>query len=822
MAGLLAAAAGLLLLPLLSWLPPWWWPLLPVPPLLALARWRRWRWASVLALGLLAFAWSVAGASRLLAAWLPPELEGVPLLVEGVVEGLPEPADPRGQRFRLRPSAWRLPAAGQGKDVRPPGQGPGAAGQGGAAPAATRPPALAAVLAAAPRGRWQLFSAQPGRPLQPGSACRLEVRLKRPHGLANPAGFDFEAWLLSEGVTATGSVRRLTCTPPPGASVDGLRLRLREEFRRRFPERPAAGVLLALLTGDRSLVEPAAWDQYSRTGVVHLMAISGMHVVLLAGAFSWLLLRLLRRIPRLPLRCPLPPPVMLAGFAVAVAYSQLAGYSVPTERTLVMLAVVVLATLAGRRLPPVLVLLAALVAVLLLSPLAVHATGFWLSFGAVAVLMLAGSDDPAVPAWRQLLVLQFAVTLLLLPLTLWFFASVSWVSPFANLLAVPLVTFLIVPLGLAGFLCWWAGAGTAAVACWQLGTGLVEVLDALVGQFAAWPGASLPFVLPGLAGLACLVLAVACLLQPASARLRLLAPCFLLPVLLPPAALSGQQMRLTVIDVGQGLAVLVETAHHALLYDTGPAMGPRSDAGVRVVLPLLRQRGLRRLDRLVLSHDDLDHTGGAAAVLAGIPVEEMLGARPAALALPPGQRWRPCAAGQAWRWEGWEFRMLYPGGPVAGLGDNDRSCVLRISRGRQAVLLPGDLERRGETALLAAVAPADVAAGVLVLGHHGSRTSTSPAFLAAVRPRWALVSAGYRNAFRHPSPKVIARLEAAGVRWRNTARDGALEWRFDGAGGAHQSGWREVSGHYWQANDAPAIFANWRHSAALGGSGANR
>lgn len=818
MAGLLAAAAGLLLLPLLSWLPPWWWPLLPLPLLL----WRvRWRPARLLVVFLLAAAWSLAGAGRVLQAWVPAPLEGVPLAVEGVVDGLPEPAEPRGQRFRLRPTAWRLAAAGRGADASvTPGPHPGAGMTRATAAEAGRRAALVAALAAPPGGRWQLFSALPGR-LLPGSRCRLEVRLKRPHGLANPAGFDAEAWLLSEGVTATGSVRQLDCDAGAGAPMDRLRLQLRDEFRRHFPERPAAGVLLALLTGDRSQVDPRAWEQYSRTGVVHLMAISGMHVVLLAGAFSWLLLRLLRRIPRLPLLCPLPRPVMLAGFAVAVAYSQLAGYSVPTERTLVMLAVVVLATLAGRRLPPAQVLLAALVTVLLLSPLAVHATGFWLSFGAVAVLMLAGGDDPAVPAWRQLVVLQFAVTLLLLPLTLWFFGSVSWVSPFANLLAVPLVTFLIVPLGLAGFLCWLAGAGEAAGACWRLGTGLVEVMDALVAQFSAWPGASLPFAVPGLAGLSCLALAVACLLQPANPRLRLLVPCFLLPLLLRPPALSGQQLRMTVIDVGQGLSVLVETAHHTLLYDTGPAMGPHADAGVRVVLPVLRQRGVARLDRLVLSHDDLDHTGGAAAILAGLPVAEMLGARPAGLALPPGLRWRPCVAGQAWQWEGWDFHMLYPGNDSTGLGDNDRSCVLRISRGGQAVLLPGDLERRGEQALLAA-APGDLAAGVLVLGHHGSRTSTSPEFLAAVRPRWALVSAGYRNSFRHPSPKVIARLEAAGVRWRNTATGGALEWRFDGAGGVRESAWREVSGHYWQTNDAPAIFAKWRRSSALGGSEANR
>lgn len=789
---LVAASAGLLLLPLLPLLPPLWWLLPPVLMLAPLA-WRG-RHRALARAGLvfcLALAWSTFVAGRSLAAWLPSALEGRTLAVQGVVVGLPESAEPRGARFRLRPRVVApLP-------------------EGGGAPVVS--------------GVWQLFSPLPGMPA-PGSSCRLEVRLKRPHGAANPAGFDFEAWLLSEGVTATGSVRAMQCRPPTGFSMDGLRLRLREEFIRRFPDRPEAGVLLALVTGDRSLVDPAAWEQYSSTGVVHLMAISGLHVVLLASVAGWLLLRLLRRVPRLALYCPLQRPVLLAGFVVALAYSQLAGYSVPTERTLVMVAVVMLATLAGRRLPPFLVLLAALVAVLCMSPLAVHAAGFWLSFGAVAVLMLVGQEDTAIPAWRQALHLQFAVSVLLLPLTLWFFDKVSWVSPFANLLAVPLLTFAVVPLGLAGFLCWLTGAAGAAGVCWGLGAGLIEVLDALLAQFAAWPHASVPFSLAGLSALAWLVLALVCLMQPASLRLRLLSPLFLLPLWLPPPALSGTQLRVTVIDVGQGLSVLVETAGHRLLYDTGPALGPRADAGMRFVLPVLWRRGLYRLDRLLLSHDDLDHTGGASSVLAGVAVAEVLGPRPPGVRAPPGQRWRDCGAGERWHWEGWEFAILYPDGQErAGAGsDNNRSCVLRIRRGSSTLLLPGDLERPGEQALLARLSPSDLAATVLVLGHHGSRTSSSPAFLDAVRPRWALASAGYRNPFRHPARQVLRRLDAAGIAWRNTASSGALELRFDGAGGLALSEWRQVSGRYWQANDASAIFANWRAPAALGGSGVNR
>lgn len=785
---LAALAAGLLLLPLLPALPP---PaLLLAPALLALAAWWRWRRFALLALACFCagVAFSAWRAAQVLEQRIPPSWEGVPLRVEGVVEGLSDPSPPRGLRFRFRPREVQA-----GKEPPRPGQ-----------------------------GSWQLFSPLPGRGPAPGSLCRLEVRLKRPHGAANPAGFDFEAWLLSEGISATGSVRSLQCSPPPGATVDGLRLQLREAFVLRYPERPAAGVLLALVSGDRSLVPAAAWDDYSTTGVVHLMAISGLHVMLLAATVGWLLFRLLRHFPALALRWPLQRPVLLASLGVGLAYSLLAGFSVPTVRTLLMVAVVALASLAGRRLPPFQVLLVALVLVLLASPLSVHATGFWLSFGAVSVLMLVGDGGDGAPAWRQAIRLQFAVTLLLLPLTLWFFDRASWVSPFANLVAVPLVTFGVVPLGLAGFLCWLAGADAGAALAWEGGIRLVEVLDALMAQFAAWPQASMPLALADLAALGWLVLALACLLQPVSHGLRLLCPILLLPLFGPAPALTGVQLRLTVIDVGQGLSVLVETAGHRLLYDTGPAMGPRADAGARHVLPLLWRRGIYRLDGLVLSHGDLDHTGGAASVLAGVRVGWGLGAPP--VELPPGLAWRPCVAGQHWAWDGWSFDMLYPDESerAAATSDNNRSCVLRIRRGGDAILLPGDLERPGEHALLDRLASADLAARVLVLGHHGSRSSTSAAFLAAVRPQWALASAGYRNAFRHPNRQVIARLEEGGVAWRNTASSGALTLRFDGAGAMTLEEWRKASGHYWQADDAPAFFANWRGLGVLGGGGFNR
>jgi competence protein ComEC len=779
---LLSAALGLLLLPVLPVLPPWWLPAaLALLPLLFFLACRR-QFFLCLALMLLTFSWSVAMAGRALSARIPAAWEGELLSVQGQVDGLPE-AVPHGQRFRLRPASIVLNA-------------PLVDGQ--ALPFAS--------------GSWQLFSATKDMPA-PGSSCRLQLRLKRPHGVANPGGFDYAAWLLSENVTATGTVKAMQCQPPVHQGADGLRWRLRAVFQRHFAGDAEAGVVLALITGDRVLVTDELWQRYVDTGVVHLMAISGLHITLLAALAGLLVLHVLRRFPRLALYCPLRKPAMACGFAIAALYSLLAGFSVPTERTLIMLAVVLLACWRERHLPPLHILLAALLAVLVWSPQAVHAAGFWLSFGAVAILMLGGHRVSALPGWRQALHLQLAMSLLLLPLTVWFFDRASLVSPLANLLAVPVVTFIVVPLGLAGLLVWLLlGQMPVSAACsealagffWQLAMHVMRVLDALLEQFERWPQAVLGVSLDNMAALLCLCLALFCLLQPVQARWRWLAPVFLLPLWWPSPAVLPGQLRVVVLDVGQGLSVLLQTERHQLLYDTGPVLGESSDAGRRYVLPALQHLGVYRLDMMLLSHADNDHTGGATSVLAAMPVQQGLGALPPAW---PENRartpWQPCRAGQHWSWDGWQFDLLYPddGEAADADKDNNRSCVLRVSRGRQAALLPGDLEQRGEARLLAGVAAPALRSTVLVLGHHGSRNASSPGWLAAVSPSMALASAGYRNAFHHPSPALQERLRQAGIPWWNTAVSGALIVRMTGEGKPQLQAFRQVSPHYWQ--DSP-------------------
>lgn len=784
---LLGLAAGLMLLTVLPALPPLWLCISAAAVLLVLAlRWRRLLPLAALALGL---CWSVWQAGQALAARVPHEWEGQNLWVKGRVVDLPVSSMPAGVRFRFQPTCVR---------------------------SKTMPACQAA------DGLWQLSSRE-ALPVRPGEVWSLAVRVKRPHGSVSPGSFDSEGWLLEEGVSASGYVVQGHREAAGSWSMDEFRLRVRERFQDEFsrtrvvavpahasadddePAAPAvhiehvvepeAGVQLALLTGDRALVPQDSWALYSRTGITHLMAISGPHITLAGLVVAFFLRRLLGRFPRIALRFPIPELCLLAGFLVSIAYSFLAGLGIPTERTLLMLAVGVWAVWRRRELPAFAVLLRALVLVLLAQPLAVQAAGFWLSFGAVALLMLLAWSIPGEAVWREFGRTQMIVTLGLLPLTVAIFARVSLVAPLTNLVAIPLVTFVVVPLGMLGLLAdsVWHAAG---VFFWHLGIWTLQGLDWGLAQMAAWSWAAVSWSLPPLAMLS-LVLAITCLLLPRGLPGRWLALFFLLPVIWARQPMPEGSWRFALLDVGQGLSVVVQTRNHILIYDTGPAFGPGADAGGRVVLPYLHWAGARQVDTLVLSHDDLDHTGGARSVIEGIPVTRELGAWPASVSSLSTPH-EPCAAGQDWTWDGVHFEVLFPWPGLELKGDNNQSCVLRVEGAGHTLLLPGDLEKPGEMQLVEQDA-GYLHADVLVLGHHGSATSSSPAFLTEVSPQVALVSAGYRNRFHHPSAKVIDRVESMHLPWLSTVDSGALiyDFRSGQPGLPVPLAWRRAAGHYW-------------------------
>lgn len=653
-----------------------------------------------------------------------------------------------------------------------------------------------------------------------GERWAFEVRLRRPHGHANPGGFDYEAWLLERGIRATGYVRgqvTLLDAQPAGfmQRVHRARGRVRDALHAALPHGDHTGLLVALAVGERSGITPEAWDIFRRTGVGHLVSISGLHVALVGLLCGGALGALWRRVPALALRWPVQKARAVAALVAAGGYALLAGLGIPVQRAWLMLFVAVLAVLGGRRLAPSRVLALALLVVLVVDPWAVLAAGFWLSFGAVAVILAAlGGRLRAPRGWRAALRIQLAVSLALMPLLVAQFQSFPLVSPLANLVAVPLVSFVIAPLVLLAI------AWPHALLLWPADAAAGWMMKAL-----AWM-AALPLAFreqaapPGwLTGAA--LAAVALLLLPRATPGRMAAPLVLAGLLAwqPPRPAAGGFVA-QVLDVGQGLAVHVQTQAHDLLFDTGPAYGRTSDAGERVVLPYLRAAGVRRLDRLLVSHADADHAGGVASVLAGTSVGAVLAGQGVVLARPGGSGAGPadarggagsavCRAGQAWDWDGVRFEILNPS-PGAALRsvagttavrahDNDASCVLRISAAGGSLLLTGDIGTRVEAALLAAHGASGLHAEVVVSAHHGSRSSSSAAFVDALLPEHVVHAAGHGNAFGHPHPEVWARWAEAGARnWRTDAQ-GAIRIVASAAAaeGVSVSAARERRQRYW-------------------------
>lgn len=750
--------------------------------LVALVVWRR-RGAggftlACAALALAGFASTDWRASQRLAHGLDPALEGRDLVVTGTVAELPRPG-PGGTRFVLAVEAATLAGA-----------------------SVALPPRLS--LGWYQGWDGETLVAAPAQPLVAGDRWRLPVRLKRPHGTMNPHGFDLELWLFERGIGASGSVRPGAQRLAAGVAhpVERMRQRIRDAILLRVDDGAAAGVLAALAVGDQAAIERPDWEVFRVTGVAHLMSISGLHVTMFAWLAALAIGRAWRLSPRLMLAWPARLAARWGGLALAAGYALLAGWGVPAQRTVGMIAVVALLRTASVRWPQPLVLLTAGLAVLAADPWALLQPGFWLSFVAVGVLI--ASDPVTVPAgaggWRATLRAawhtQVVATVGLAPLTLLFFQQVSVVGFVANLLAIPLVTLVVTPLALLGMLLpgLWP---LAALAVQGLSAGLTALATC---PWAVWTAAAAP-VWAGVAGLVGGVL----LVLPLPWRLRLLGLPLLLPLLLPPLPRPAPgRFEAVVADVGQGTAVLVRTRNRLLVYDTGPQISPEADAGTRVLLPLLRARGETAIDRLVLSHQDSDHVGGAAALLAALPVRATSSSLPADHPLQPRlPASTPCRAGQRWVWDGVDFEMLHPtpADDARSARSNALSCVLRV-RGAdgRALLLTGDIEAPQEAALVERLGLA-LRSEWLLVPHHGSRTSSSAAFLDAVAPRLALVQAAYRSRFGHPAPEVLARHAERGIALQRSDRCGAFTLPADGSAGVCE---RERRRRYWHHRDAQA------------------
>lgn len=621
-------------------------------------------------------------------------------------------------------------------------------------------------------------------PIAAGERLDLQVVLRRPRGLRNPGGFDFERLAAERRIAAIGHVREIHQRSSAGTGIDARRAALSARIAATVADREAAALLRALAVGDQAAIPDPLWDVFRATGTTHLVAISGFHIGLV-GAFAALLGGLAHRtLPRAGWTIPRRVFAACCALLAATAYSGLAGLSLPVQRTLAMLAAVLLAVAWRRRLPAGGALGLAVLAVLLFDPLAVLNAGFWLSFGGVFCLLYALDGRSPQPWWRGYAKAQAVASVALLPLGVAWFQQASLIGPLVNLPAIPWISFLVVPVLLAG------------VALGSIGEPVVQFAGLLARLYldglafaAQAPLAAVDLPPPGAPALLLALAGAGVLLLPRAVPGRVLGALLCLPLLLPRIAQPPPDaFDVVVLDVGQGLSVVVRTANHALLFDAGPARGEGHDAGEAIVLPALRALGIRRLERVIISHGDNDHAGGAPSVQRRFPTADVLSGPGTGLG-------RTCETGMAWHWDGVSFEILHPGRYFPALR-NESSCVLRVSVGPHAALLPGDIGALIEARLVHARAP--LAADLLLLPHHGSRGSNTPAFLTAVAPSVAVAAAGHRNRFGHPAAEVVARLESAAIALHATAEAGARTYRIDARGMVAQRPDRRRDRRPWQ------------------------
>ena len=642
--------------------------------------------------------------------------------------------------------------------------------------------------------------------LHAGERWQLTLRLKHIHGASNPHGFDFEVWALENRIRATGYVHQKGDNHLVDARANGVLYRIetwretiRNKFNRTLSNAPYVGVLSALAIGDQSSIPQSQWQIFSQTGVNHLMSISGLHITMLASCGFALSYFLWRRSTKLTLWLPARKAAALIASLIALSYALLSGFGVPAQRTVYMLIAVAAALWLRRHFSLGQILSFALLGVLIPDPWAVLSAGFWLSFGAVALILyvtaqrIGHTHEPqknndtivgrrvthALRLLKEYATVQWAMTIGLVPLLLALFQQVSLVSPLANALAIPLVSLIVVPLTLLG-----------AILPWDVPLWLAHIVIDLTMQFlsalnnlpqALWTQHAPPTwsIVSGLLG-------VLIVLAPKGFPARYLGIIFMLPMLTNmPSTPPINTAKLTIFDVGQGLAVAIQTQHHALLFDTGPDFSGEADSGNRILVPILRAQGINQLDGLILSHNDLDHTGGAASIMQAMPIAWIASSLPddstlvETIPMQKGTIMRGlhrCADGDNWTWDGVQFEFLHPDYHAdrdLEKHRNDLSCVLRISIGTQHILLTGDIEKASEKRLLK-MHEAQLSANLLVAPHHGSKTSSTLEFIAAVLPDYAVFTVGYRNRYGHPKAEVLERYLDSGATVLRSDQDGAI------------------------------------------------
>ena len=735
---------------------------------------------------------------------LNPAYEGRDIEVVGVVSAMPHIND-MGTRFQLNVESAKLLTTVENVQIK----------QAVVPPSKISLSWYGGVFGVTEVGGDMVALQRKPMPILPGERWQMTVRLKAPHGNLNPGGFDFELWLWEQGIQATGYVRTSANDAVPARlgqtwqhPVEQLRYKVRDAIFTRmsasdsspnaYKHSSEAGIIAALVTGDQQSIDRADWDIFRTTGVAHLMSISGLHITMFAWGAVSIVGSLYRRSTRLCLAYPATNAALLGGLILATCYAVFSGWGVPSQRTILMLATVTVLRLLGKRWPWPTVWMLACIVVVVTDPWALLQAGFWLSFVAVGVLFATDISNDAVspPALNLVASLrrrlwlsgreQFIITLALAPLTLLLFGQVSVIGLVANALAIPWVTLIVTPLAMLG---------TLLSPMWDLAGLAVSALSRFLALLAKLPFATVSVAVPPVLMSVVAVFGGVLLVLRLPSAWRFLGLPLLLPVILwqAPRPPDGQ-FEMIAADIGQGNAVVIRTANHTLVYDAGPRYSVDSDAGHRVLVPLLRATN-EKVDAVMLSHRDIDHSGGIKSVLSMHPKANFISSIENTHELQSIHPAKRCVAGQAWQWDGVDFVVLHPTDTdyESPQKSNAMSCVLRISTKQASVLLAGDIELAQEARLV--VDQKALNSTVLLVPHHGSKTSSSAAFLDAVQPQIAVVQVGYRNRFGHPATSVLERYSERNIKVIDTAHCGALQW--SSANPKETRCQREVGKRYW-------------------------
>ncbi|EDN71312.1 DNA internalization-related competence protein ComEC/Rec2 [Beggiatoa sp. PS] len=794
--GTLVFLCGILCCQTLPFLPDVRWAFLLFPFIVLAWKLPRYRLISLFAVG---FLWTVWRADAILAQKLPKDLEGQDITITGEIIDLPQ-KNQYGWRFYFIPipfKKWPNPS------------------------------------------RLRLsWHGEPPMPLRPGQQWQLTVRLKRARGMMNPGGFDYEGWLFQQRIRATGYVRpkgkaNLLSEPSP-FYIDNLRYRLAQEIQKSVGEYSSAGMIKALALGIKHDISKAQTTTLRHTGTAHLMAISGLHIGFVAwltffiGRWFW------RYAGKATLWLPAPRFAALFSLSAAFCYALLAGFSLPTQRALIMIAIAISGIVFARTIAISHILALALLAVLLWAPLSVMSAGFWLSFSSVAVIVyfLSGRRVSTNSLLSQKGIatgkVHWAATLGLFPIILMISGYISFSSLPANAIAIPWVSFVVVPLTLLGtaiisFLPT-EGSLLLRVAAYTLDTLWVSMI-----WFENVEWGVLQWTIPPFWTILVAMVGIAILLLPRGFPGKWLGIFWLLPIFLVPFPHPNQgEVWLDLLDVGQGLAAVVRTQNYTLVYDTGPKFSKKFDTGEAVVIPFLRSQGRLHIDKLLISHGDNDHIGGTQSILETLSVNEVLTSATQDIKkileisgmrneFPKHKknllnldilkmrnefpkhdtRVISCQTGQYWHWDGVTFQIIHPAANYFTNHRNDKSCVLKVSTKQHSILLTGDIENGVESRLVRQFSKNALQADIIIAPHHGSGTSSTEHFLNAVQPKIALFSAGYRNRFKHPKMEVVQRYHRQKINTWNTAQTGAISFRLSVDGISKPRLAREEMRRYW-------------------------